>query len=93
VFAFAFFDYAGNVPTVTLSDGRTIPIGIARPWTWEIAELFKIENGLLRQIEAVQGEAPYGMNSGWSSWGEGLSSRARCSRTRSRRRSGKLGGE
>ena len=77
VLAFVFFDHAGNVPAVELSDGSTIPISVTRPWTWEIAELFKVENGLIRQIEAVLGEAPYGMNSGWSSWDEGMSSRAR----------------
>jgi len=77
VLAFVFFDHAGNIPSVKLSDGSTIPIGVTRPFTWEIAELFKIENGLIRQIEAVLGEAPYGMNSGWSSWGDGLSNRVR----------------
>ena len=77
VFAFVFFDHAGNILTVKLSDGNTIPIGVTRPFTWEIAELFKVENGLIRQIEAVLGEAPYGMNSGWSSWEEGMSRRAR----------------
>lgn len=54
-----------------------MPIGVIRPWTWEIAELFKIENGLIRQIEAICQEVPYGMNSGWSSWEEGLSCQAR----------------
>jgi hypothetical protein len=78
VLAFVFFDHAGNIPTVTLSNGQTIPINITRPWTWEIAEVFKVERGLIRQIEAVLGEVPYGMNSGWSSWAEGMSSRARC---------------
>ena len=77
VFAFAFFDHAGDVHSVTMSNGVTIPIGVTRPWTWEIAELFKIEDGLLDQIEALYQEAPYGMNSGWSGWEEGLSSRAR----------------
>lgn len=75
--AFAFFDHAGNVPTVTLTDGRTIPIGVARPWTWEIAELFKVENALIGQIQAVIRESSYGMNSGWSDWEEGLSSEPR----------------
>ena len=74
VLAFVFFDHAGNILTVTLSNGKTIPIGVTRPWTWEIAEMFKVERGLIRQIEAVLGEVPYGMNSGWSSWEEGLSS-------------------
>lgn len=66
VLTFAFFDHAGNVPEVTLINGTKIPIGVKRPWTWEIAELFKIENGLIRQIEALYQEAPYGMGSGWS---------------------------
>lgn len=77
VLAFVFFDHAGNIPQVTLTDGRTVPIGVARPWTWEIAELFKIERGRIRQIEAVVQESPYGMNSGWSAWAEGLSGEAR----------------
>ncbi|MGD0337537.1 MAG: hypothetical protein ABSB78_01975 [Bacteroidota bacterium] len=77
VFAFVFFDHAGNVHNVQLTNGTTIPIGVIRPWTWEIAELFKIEKGLIRQIEAIVWESPYGMNSGWSSWEEGLSGRVR----------------
>jgi hypothetical protein len=74
VLTFAFFDHAGNVPEVTLTNGITIPIGVKRPWTWEIAELFKIENGLFRQIEALYQEAPYGMGSGWSTREQALSS-------------------
>jgi len=66
VFSFAFFDHAGNVPFVIVNTGKKIPIGIKRPWTWEIAELFKIENGFISQIEALYQEAPYGMGSGWS---------------------------
>ncbi|MFC1839387.1 hypothetical protein ACFL1N_07400 [Thermodesulfobacteriota bacterium] len=42
-------------------------------WTWQIAELFKIENGLIRRIEAVFLQCPYGMNSGWSSFEQGMS--------------------
>ncbi|HEX9933951.1 MAG TPA: hypothetical protein VGB38_02040 [bacterium] len=75
--AFVFFDHAGNVPFVRLTDGRKIPIGVKRPWTWEIAELFKVERGLISRIEAIVQEAPYGMNSGWSTWEDGLSERAR----------------
>ena len=74
VFAFVFFDHAGNIPQVTLTDSTVVPIGVKRPWTWEIAEVFKIENEQIRQVEAVCQEAPYGMNAGWSSWEEGLSS-------------------
>jgi hypothetical protein len=44
--------------------------------TWYIAELFKVENGQLRQIEAILERVPYGMLSGWSSWEDGISDRA-----------------
>lgn len=42
-------------------------------WTWQIAELFKIEKGLIRRIEAVFLRCPYGMNSGWSTYEQGMS--------------------
>lgn len=42
-------------------------------WTWQLAELFKIENGQIRRIEAIFHRAPYGMNSGWSSFEKGIS--------------------
>jgi hypothetical protein len=42
-------------------------------WTWQIAELFKIEKGLIRRIEAVFLQCPYGMNSGWSTYEQGMS--------------------
>jgi hypothetical protein len=38
--------------------------------------MFKIEKGKIRQIEAILQRAPYGMNSGWSSWEDGMSSAA-----------------
>ena len=42
-------------------------------WTWQIAELFKIENGLIRRVEAVFHRAPYGIPSGWSSYEQAMS--------------------
>jgi hypothetical protein len=42
-------------------------------WTWQIAELFKIEKGKIRRIEAVFHRCPYGMNSGWSTYEQGMS--------------------
>jgi hypothetical protein len=42
-------------------------------WTWQIAELFKIENGNIRRIEAVFHRAPYGIQSGWSTYEQGYS--------------------
>ena len=42
-------------------------------WTWQLAELFKIENGQIRRVEAIFHRAPFGMNSGWSSFEQGMS--------------------
>jgi hypothetical protein len=42
-------------------------------WTWQLAELFKIEGGQIRRIEAVFHQAPYGMHSGWSSYEQAMS--------------------
>lgn len=67
VFAFGFFDHAGNVLEYDLADGTTMQSSQIRPHTWMIAELFKIdEERRLDQIEAVLFEAPYGMGPGWS---------------------------
>ncbi len=78
VFSFVFFDHsAGNTRTFQTPDGRTVTAGPFQPWTWELAELFKIEKGKIHRIEAVMDRAPYGMNSGWSAWEDGLSTRAR----------------
>jgi hypothetical protein len=44
-------------------------------WTWQLAELFKIEKGNIRRIEAIFHRCPYGMNSGWSTYEQGMSDR------------------
>lgn len=78
VYSFAFFDHAaGKTRHFTTPSGREVVAGPTSPWTWELAEMFKIEKGKIRQIEAILDRAPYGMNSGWSSWGDGRSDRAR----------------
>lgn len=76
VAAFAFFDHmAGSTRHFTRPDGRPATAGPAQPWTWEILEFFKIENGQLAQIEAFLTRPPYGMLSGWSTWEDGMSDR------------------
>lgn len=76
VAAFAFFDHdAGPSRHFKTPDGRQVTAGPVEPWTWEIAELFKVEKGLLHEIEAVLVRAPYGMGSGWSSRKDALSDR------------------
>ena len=78
VVANAFFDHEASQASrnYTLPDGRKITNGgPARTWTWMISELFKVEKGLLHEIDAFLVEVPYGMHSGWSSWEDGRSDR------------------
>jgi len=42
-------------------------------WTWQLAELFRVEKGNIRRIEAIFHRCPYGMNSGWSTYEQGIS--------------------
>jgi hypothetical protein len=78
VFVFTFFDHSGgDTRNFETPDGRKVSAGPAQLWTWQIAEVFKIEKGKIHQIEAIMERAPYGMNSGWSPWEDGLSDRAR----------------
>jgi hypothetical protein len=42
-------------------------------WTWQLGELFKIQDGKIRRIEAVFQRAPFGINSGWSTYEQGIS--------------------
>ena len=77
VFSFVFFDHpGGDTRNFTAANGRSVTAGPTQPWTWYIAEIFKVENGELAEIEAVLEQVPYGMNSGWSSWEAGMSDRA-----------------
>ena len=78
VFSFVFFDEAtGKYRHYKMADGTEVANGPTRPWSWEIAEVFKIEKGKIRRVEAVLEQVPYGMMSGWSSWEEGMSSKPR----------------
>jgi hypothetical protein len=77
VFAFGFFDHsAGDTRKFTTPTGRSVTAGPAQPWTWYIAEVFRIEKGKIHRIEAILDRVPYGMISGWSSWEDGMSDRA-----------------
>jgi hypothetical protein len=78
VYSFVFFDHAlGKDRTFQAPNGRSVTGGPPDPWTWQIAEMFRIEKGKMRQIEAVLLRAPYGMTSGWSGWEDAMSSNAR----------------
>lgn len=65
VFTLVFFDHSGTVHQVTTTDGKTHPVNLKAPFTWEIAEAFKIEKSQIRAIEAVLTQSPYGMKPNW----------------------------
>jgi hypothetical protein len=78
VFSLIFFDHsAGDTRNFETPDGRKVTAGPQQPWTWQLVELFEIRKGKLHQIQAIMERAPYGMNSGWSAWEDGLSDRGR----------------
>jgi hypothetical protein len=52
----------GVVFSFTFFDHRPID------WTWQLGELFKIENNKIHRIEAIFIRGPYGMCSGWSTY-------------------------
>jgi hypothetical protein len=70
VFASAFFDHEGRMRTVRLTDGQEVAAEFYVPWTWQIGELFKLQDGKLRQIEALVLTAPYNVPSLWATWGK-----------------------
>jgi len=65
VFVLGFFDHDATLRSYTLADGRTVKQTRTAPWTWEIAEMFKIQDGKIMRAEALVNPAPYGMKSGW----------------------------
>jgi hypothetical protein len=65
VFVLGFFDHDATLRTYTLADGRTMKQTRTAPWTWEIAEMFKIQNGKIMRVEALVNTGIYGMKSGW----------------------------
>lgn len=65
VFTLVFFDHSGTVHEVTTTDGKTHSVGLRAPFTWEIAEAFKVEKSQIRAIEAILTQSPYGMKPNW----------------------------
>jgi hypothetical protein len=63
VLAFGFFEHQGRIKDIKLTTGETVPSPVRSPFTFEIAELFQIDKGLIDQIEAVLNVVPYGMTS------------------------------
>jgi hypothetical protein len=63
----ALFDNEGDVKSVSVPGvGKVaIPSEFLRPITYIVPQLFKIEKGQIRRIEALAWPVPYGMRSGW----------------------------
>jgi hypothetical protein len=77
VFAIVTFDEpSGKYRTFKMADGREVTAGPARPESQVAFLAFRLEGGLIRREEAVQLTVPYGMIPGWSSYEDGMSSRA-----------------
>jgi hypothetical protein len=62
----ALLDHAGNIKSVTLTNGQTVPIGLSSPTTLLGGGFFKIKGGKIHRIHTVLISAPYGMKPGWS---------------------------
>jgi len=67
VLALVSFDHAGRLKTVKLADGSTmkVPPPFDAPFSFLMAELFKIRAGRIARVEAVIYTTPYAMPSGW----------------------------
>jgi len=65
VLASGFIDHSGSLDKYTLSDGREVSSPIRYPHSFYLLELFRIDDGKIRQIEAVFVSVPYGMGSPW----------------------------
>ncbi len=65
VLALGFIDHCGRLAEYRLTDGRTVQSPVRRPHSFYLAELFKIEQGMICQIEANFITVPYHMPSPW----------------------------
>jgi len=65
VLAFGFIDHMGRLAEYQLTDRRTVPSPVRRPHSFYLAELFKIDSGVICQIEANFITVPYHMPSPW----------------------------
>jgi hypothetical protein len=67
-FGWGYFDHNGSVPKMSRTlDGELVDVApmFRQPFSFYIAEAFKVVDGQIRQIEAVLTAVPYQMESGW----------------------------
>lgn len=68
VLAAGFIDHCGRLGEYRLTDGRVVTSPVRRPHTFYLFELFKIQDGMIWQIEANFITVPYHMPSPWDTW-------------------------
>jgi len=63
----SFFDNEGNVESVAVPGvgNVVVPSEFLRPISYMVPQLFKVENGKIRQVEGLSWAVPFGMKSGW----------------------------
>lgn len=62
----AMVDHAGDVKTIPTTAGQvTLPVNLLTPSTDMVAGVFKLSNGKIQRIEAIERPVPFGMTSGW----------------------------
>ncbi len=69
VLAHGFIDHCGRLERYRLTDGTEVESHIRRPHTFYLSEVFKIEKGAIRQVEANFITVPYHMPSPWDARG------------------------
>jgi len=65
-FGIYMFQHKG-LTQITMNDGSTrpAPYFVGQPVTMPMAEMFKIVNGKIREVEAIGVQVPYGLGPGW----------------------------
>lgn len=61
----ACLDHAGNILSVTLTTGQTLPISVSSPTSFLGGGFFKIKGGKIHRIHTILVTVPYGMKQGW----------------------------
>lgn len=70
VYAMVRFDHHGRNKSIVWNDGSVHAVNTPfdEPFSFQIGELFKIEDGKIKHIEALVFPVPYKMPTGWKEW-------------------------
>jgi len=65
VLALATFDHDGTAPPLARTPHGSLSSSLPSPYSYLVAELFKVDGGRIRHIQAIITQVPYGMRSPW----------------------------